>query len=212
VNQPEIRETAHAQSQRTPVPCRDRKRHEPGEIPSVHGRREHQQKTEIILEKFSHRTAAPEKPKQASSERLEDPLKRVRPRLAISYRLEFKNCFGAVAGYVNGNIFVSRGKFGLALRLPPQTLTELFAEADVSPLKYFKKGHAKKEYAVIPNGSSTITADLRSSWIKVSNSRYRCRLSLDHRRREDLTDPGKITLRGLHLSEQQYLRRIAEHF
>jgi TfoX/Sxy family transcriptional regulator of competence genes len=83
-------------------------------------------------------------------DKLEDLLKRVRPRLAISHRLEFKNCFGAVAGYVNGNIFVSRGKFGLALRLPPQTLTELFAEADVSPLKYFKKGHAKKEYAVIP--------------------------------------------------------------
>ena len=64
--------------------------------------------------------------------------------------MEFKNCFGAVAGYVNGNIFVSCGKFGLALRLPPQTLKELFKEADVSPLKYFKKGHAKKEYAVIP--------------------------------------------------------------
>jgi TfoX/Sxy family transcriptional regulator of competence genes len=64
--------------------------------------------------------------------------------------LEFKNCFGAVVGYVNGNIFVSCGKFGLALRLPPETLIELFEEADVSPLKYFKKGHTKKEYAVIP--------------------------------------------------------------
>ena len=73
------------------------------------------------------------------------------PILSMSHRLEFKNCFGAVAGYVNGNIFVSCGKFGLALRLPPQTLKELFKEADVSPLKYFKNGHTKKEYAVIPN-------------------------------------------------------------
>jgi TfoX/Sxy family transcriptional regulator of competence genes len=82
--------------------------------------------------------------------KLEDLLKRFHPRLAISYGLEFKNCFGAVVGYVNGNIFVSCGKFGLALRLPPETLIELFEEADVSPLKYFKKGHTKKEYAVIP--------------------------------------------------------------
>ncbi len=82
--------------------------------------------------------------------RLKDLLMRVRPRLAVSHRLEFKNCFGAVAGYVNGNIFVSCGNFGLALRLPPQTLHELFDEADVSPLKYFKKGHVKREYAVIP--------------------------------------------------------------
>jgi hypothetical protein len=82
--------------------------------------------------------------------KLEDLLKPIHPRLAISHRLEFKDCFGAVAGYVNGNIFVSCGKFGLALRLPPQALLELFGETDVSPLKYFKKGHVKKEYAIIP--------------------------------------------------------------
>ena len=81
---------------------------------------------------------------------LEGLLKSIRPKLAISHRLEFKNCFGAVAGYVNGNIFVSCGKFGLALRLPPQSLLELFGDTDVSPLKYFKKGHVKKEYAIIP--------------------------------------------------------------
>ena len=81
---------------------------------------------------------------------LEDLLKGARPRLAISHRLEFRNCFGAVAGYVNGKMFVSCGKFGLALKLPSQTLIELVKEADVTPLKYFKKGHTKKEYAVIP--------------------------------------------------------------
>jgi len=85
------------------------------------------------------------------STRLGDLLKRVRPRLAITHHLESKNCFGAVAGYVNGNVFVSCGNFGLALRLPSQALTKLFREADVSPLKYFKKGHVKKEYAVIPS-------------------------------------------------------------
>jgi TfoX/Sxy family transcriptional regulator of competence genes len=84
------------------------------------------------------------------SNKLEELLKRVRPRFAITHDLEFRNCFGAVAGYVDGNIFASGGKFGLALRLPSQTLSELFGEPDVSPLKYFEKGHVKKEYAVIP--------------------------------------------------------------
>ena len=81
--------------------------------------------------------------------KLEQVLMHVRPRLR-THRLEFKNCFGAVAGYVDGRIFVSCGKFGVALRVPPETLTELFRERDVQHLRYFPKGHVKKEYAVIP--------------------------------------------------------------
>lgn len=85
------------------------------------------------------------------SAKLRDLLRRARPRLAASHRLEFKRCFGAVAGYVDGNIFASCGKFGVALRLPSQTLSELFREKDVLHLKYFPNGHVKKEYAIIPN-------------------------------------------------------------
>jgi len=83
-------------------------------------------------------------------DKLEAILKQVRPRLASTYKLEFKNSFGAVAGYVDGNIFCSCGKFGLALRLPEKTLAELFQEKGVKKLKYFPNGHVKKEYAVIP--------------------------------------------------------------
>ena len=78
-------------------------------------------------------------------------LEHARPGLARRHRLEFKRCFGAVAGYVDGNIFASCGKFGVALRLPSQTLSELFREEDVLRLRYFPNGHVKKEYAVIPN-------------------------------------------------------------
>ena len=67
-----------------------------------------------------------------------------------THRLEFKNCFGAVAGYVDGQIFISCGKFGVALRVPPEALAELFREEDVQHLRYFPKGHVKREYAVIP--------------------------------------------------------------
>ncbi len=77
-------------------------------------------------------------------------LKQARPRLAMTHQLEFKNCFGAIAGYIDGHIFISCGKFGIALRLPPETLESLFDEKGVKHLKYFPNGHIKKEYAVLP--------------------------------------------------------------
>ena len=76
-------------------------------------------------------------------------LKQTRPRLAVTHRLEFKNVFGAVGAYLDGRIFISCGKFGIALRLPPETLDDLFREKAVRHLKYFLKGHIKKEYAVL---------------------------------------------------------------
>ena len=82
--------------------------------------------------------------------KLEKILRQVRPRLASTRDLEFKNCFGAVAGYVDGKIFITCSRFGLALRLPEKTLSELFQEKGVKKLKYFPNGHVKKEYAVIP--------------------------------------------------------------
>lgn len=83
--------------------------------------------------------------------KLKELLDSVSPRLPKRHRLEFKNCFGAVAGYVNGNIFISCGRFGVALRLPPSVLTGLFEESGVTHLKYFPNGHVKREYAVIPS-------------------------------------------------------------
>ncbi len=77
-------------------------------------------------------------------------LKQVHPKLFTIHQLKFKNVFGAVAGYANGKIFITCGKFGVALKLPEKTLAELFGEKDVKHLKYFPKGHVKKEYAVLP--------------------------------------------------------------
>ena len=76
-------------------------------------------------------------------------LKQVRPKLSTTHRLEFKNVFGAVGGYVNGKIFISCGKFGIAFRLPPDTLDSLFKQKEAKRLKYFPNGHIKKEYAVL---------------------------------------------------------------
>ena len=82
--------------------------------------------------------------------RLKTLVRQVRPRLARTDRLTFKNVFGAIGGYVNGRIFISCGKFGVALKLPPETLDMLFQEKNIQHLKYFPNGHIKKEYAVLP--------------------------------------------------------------
>ena len=70
--------------------------------------------------------------------------------IAERYSIEFKSCFGAMAGYVEGNIFISCGKFGLALKLPETHRNNLFEDPQAKPLKYFDKGHVKKEYVVLP--------------------------------------------------------------
>jgi hypothetical protein len=100
-------------------------------------------------------------------------LKQTRPRLAATYHLEFKNVFGAVGAYLDGRIFISCGKFGIALRLPPETLDDLFRGKAVRHLKYFPKGHLKKEYAVL---SKTILGNRRKLKKLVDESiRYVCR-------------------------------------
>ena len=83
-------------------------------------------------------------------------LAEVHPSLSQTYTLEFKNSFGAVTGYLNGEIFVACGKFGFALKLSPAVIKQLFAEKNAIPLKYFDKGHIKKDYAVL---SEPILAD-----------------------------------------------------
>ena len=86
----------------------------------------------------------------AYSDTLEKLLSQANPELFTTHPITFKNCFGAIAGYVDDRIFVSCGKFGVALRLPPEVLTALLKEMGVSRLRYFPKGHVKKEYAVLP--------------------------------------------------------------
>lgn len=83
-------------------------------------------------------------------EKIKKLLKSARSKLSTTYEIQFKNVFGAVGGYVNRHIFISCGSFGFALRLPPEVLKKLFKEKDVKHLKYFPRGHIKKEYAVLP--------------------------------------------------------------
>ena len=89
---------------------------------------------------------------------LSELLDRTHPSLGSSHTLECKSFFGAANGYIDGHVFITIGKFGVALKLPPDILKRLFDEKDVQPLKYFPKGHVKKDYAVLP---SRIVEDLK---------------------------------------------------
>ena len=83
-------------------------------------------------------------------ERLTRALEDALPDLSRSGELQFKPLFGAVAGYVDGRIFISGGNFGLALKLPSRRCAALLAEQGCEPLRYFPKGHVKKNYVVLP--------------------------------------------------------------
>jgi len=81
---------------------------------------------------------------------LSDLLKQATVKLVAGDIIDYKNVFGAAGGYVEGKIFISCGKFGVALRLSPDVLAAVLNEAGVKKLRYFTNGHVKKEYAVLP--------------------------------------------------------------
>ncbi|PCK00453.1 MAG: hypothetical protein COA45_01355 [Zetaproteobacteria bacterium] len=67
------------------------------------------------------------------------------------YDVTYKSVFGAIGGYINQTIFISSGRFGIALKLPADILDDLMANHGATPFKYFEKGHIKKDYAVLPD-------------------------------------------------------------
>jgi TfoX/Sxy family transcriptional regulator of competence genes len=93
-------------------------------------------------------------------EQLQEILAHVSPQTGKKYKLELKNCFGAVAGYVDENIFCSYGKFGFALKLAPIKIGMLLKQG-AKPLQYFPNGHVKKDYVVLPEEMLRDTKQLR---------------------------------------------------
>ncbi|MBT3532429.1 MAG: hypothetical protein HN478_01030 [Rhodospirillaceae bacterium] len=66
-----------------------------------------------------------------------------------TFQITYKSVFGAVAAYADGRIFLTCGKFGIALKLPEETCRSLIEQGHGEPLKYFEKGHVKKSYVVL---------------------------------------------------------------
>lgn len=82
----------------------------------------------------------------------------------------FKPVFGAVAAYADSRIFASCGKFGIALKLPDETCRALFESGAAQPLKYFEKGHVKKNYAVL--GHDVLADQVRTARLVERSIRY----------------------------------------
>lgn len=82
-------------------------------------------------------------------------LRQTHPGLASQHELAFKPCFGAVAAYVDDNIFATCGEFGVALKLPTATVEHLLNEPGAKLLKYSSNGRTKKNYVVIPQSMLT---------------------------------------------------------
>ena len=65
--------------------------------------------------------------------------------------LEIKHFFSGAAVYANGNICISLTPIGFAIKLPEKLRNKLMKERGVKSLRYFSKGHVKKEYVVLSN-------------------------------------------------------------
>jgi len=70
-------------------------------------------------------------------------------KISDEHPITYKSVFGAVAAYANDKIFITCGKFGVALKLPEETCRTYMAEGNGGPLKYFEKGHVKNGYVVL---------------------------------------------------------------
>ncbi len=83
--------------------------------------------------------------------------------LPATCQISYKSVFGAVGAYANGQIFMSCGTFGVAVKLADDTCALLMAEGAGRPLKYFEKGHVKRNYVVLASATlkdRTLTQNL----------------------------------------------------
>ena len=65
--------------------------------------------------------------------------------------LECKHYFLGAALFADGKIFASLGPVGYRFKLPAEVRTQLIDSGDADELRYYKKGHAKKEYVLFPD-------------------------------------------------------------
>ena len=66
----------------------------------------------------------------------------------VNCRIEVKHLFTGAALYVNNVICASWSPVGLAFKLPEKEVASLISSGKARPLKYFPKGHVKKNYVL----------------------------------------------------------------
>ena len=65
-----------------------------------------------------------------------------------SKEIMVKHFFSGAALYINGRICASLTPVGLAFKLPEKEVAEQISKGKAVPLKYFPKGHIKKDYVL----------------------------------------------------------------
>ena len=103
---------------------------------------------------------------QSYLQELDSTLTRLSPSLPSGAKLECKRFFGGAAAYVDGRIFMTLTTAGLAVKLPETLRNKLLNEGG-KPLRYFAKGHIKKEYVVLPDAPVRSPAKL-ARWVAAS--------------------------------------------
>ena len=74
---------------------------------------------------------------------------RVDPATPGGKAIDIKPFFGGAAGYLNGHIFISLTRVGLALKLTDDDRRRLFEAGDAKALRYFPKAPIKRQYALM---------------------------------------------------------------
>ena len=100
-------------------------------------------------------------------ERLSELIKRAKLEKLKNAKLEIKHFFSGAAVYVNSSICITLTPVGLAIKLPEQLRNKLIKQKNAKTLRYFAKGHIKKDYAVLPESILTDIKNLRL-WLKTS--------------------------------------------
>ena len=81
-------------------------------------------------------------------EKLSGLISKLKIENEVGRPIEIKHFFGGAAIYVNKSICASWTPVGLAFKLPESEVHKLINSGKAKPLKYFPKGHIKKEYAL----------------------------------------------------------------
>ena len=86
-------------------------------------------------------------------------LGRLAPIAGVTQELTCKHFFSGAAATVDGRIFLSLTPAGLALKLPPARLEELFA-AGGRRLRYFPNAPVKKAYVILADEMASVDRTL----------------------------------------------------
>lgn len=81
-------------------------------------------------------------------QKLSDLISKLELKKKSDRSIEVKHFFSGAALYVDGVICATWSPAGLAFKFCEQEVQKLIKNGEAKPLKYFAKGHVKKDYAL----------------------------------------------------------------